>query len=164
VRVRTYGFPGVLRGRPGPRLATTPTNRPRRSLSSPGMCLQLKFSRRLDLDGDASRRAWAPGSVADSDRASMSEDPGRCEHGLPNKKPCPMRAGTPNKNPCPLRAGTDPQRAHPSAGEGTAPTIKTTRPGPLEEPAKNGPRAILAGGAASHLSGLALCGSVPRLN
>jgi len=30
-------FPGVLRGRPGPRLATTPTNRPRRSLSSPGM-------------------------------------------------------------------------------------------------------------------------------
>src|SRR5580692_6815934 len=30
-------FPGVLRGLPGPRLATTPTNRPRRSLSSPGM-------------------------------------------------------------------------------------------------------------------------------
>ena len=30
-------FPGVLRGRPGPRLATTPTSRPRRSLSSPGM-------------------------------------------------------------------------------------------------------------------------------
>src|SRR5438270_9278428 len=35
--IRTYCFPGVLRGRPGPRLATTPTNRPRRSLSSPGM-------------------------------------------------------------------------------------------------------------------------------
>src|ERR1700749_3895827 len=30
-------FPGVLRGLPGPRLATTPTNRPRRSLSSPGV-------------------------------------------------------------------------------------------------------------------------------
>ena len=30
-------FPGVLRGRPGPRLATTHTSRPRRSLSSPGM-------------------------------------------------------------------------------------------------------------------------------
>src|SRR5436189_5845456 len=29
-------FPGVLRGRPGPRLATTPAKRPRRSLSSPG--------------------------------------------------------------------------------------------------------------------------------
>src|SRR5215207_540225 len=28
-------FPGVLRGLPGPRLATAPTNRPRRSLSSP---------------------------------------------------------------------------------------------------------------------------------
>jgi hypothetical protein len=30
VRVRTYGFPGVLRGLPGPRLAATPVNRPRR--------------------------------------------------------------------------------------------------------------------------------------
>src|SRR6185437_2171810 len=30
-------FPGVLRGRPEPRLATTPTSRPRRSLSSPGV-------------------------------------------------------------------------------------------------------------------------------
>jgi hypothetical protein len=36
VRVRTYGFPGVLRGRLEPRLATIPTIRPRRSLSSPG--------------------------------------------------------------------------------------------------------------------------------
>src|SRR6185437_11540260 len=35
--IRTYCFPGVLRGHPEPRLATTPTNRPRRSLSSPGM-------------------------------------------------------------------------------------------------------------------------------
>ena len=32
-------FPGVLRGRPGPRLATIQTNRPRRSLSSPWMFL-----------------------------------------------------------------------------------------------------------------------------
>ncbi len=39
MRVRTYGFPGDLRGLPEPRLATTPTNRPRRSLSSPGMFL-----------------------------------------------------------------------------------------------------------------------------
>ena len=30
-------FPGVLRGRPGPRLATILTSRPRRSLSSPRM-------------------------------------------------------------------------------------------------------------------------------
>src|SRR5437588_8319561 len=36
VRVRTYCFPGDLRGHPEPRLATTPTSRPRRSLSSPG--------------------------------------------------------------------------------------------------------------------------------
>src|SRR5690349_16127024 len=33
-------FPGVLRGLPGPRLATTPTSRPRRSLSSPGVYVQ----------------------------------------------------------------------------------------------------------------------------
>src|ERR1700733_6067611 len=32
-------FPGVLRGRPGPRLATILTSRPRRSLSSPRMLL-----------------------------------------------------------------------------------------------------------------------------
>ena len=38
-------FPGVLRGLPGPRLATTPTNRPRRSLSSPGMFLRSQCSR-----------------------------------------------------------------------------------------------------------------------
>src|SRR5450755_5126875 len=39
-------FPGVLRGRPGPRLATTPTSRPRRSLSSPGgMCCELIVAR-----------------------------------------------------------------------------------------------------------------------
>jgi hypothetical protein len=31
-------FPGVLRGRPGPRLATIHTSQPRRSLSSPWMC------------------------------------------------------------------------------------------------------------------------------
>ena len=37
--IRTYFFPGVLRGLPGPRLATTPANRPRRSLSSPGICV-----------------------------------------------------------------------------------------------------------------------------
>ena len=35
MRIRTYGFPAVLRGQPEPRLATTHTNRPRRSRSSP---------------------------------------------------------------------------------------------------------------------------------
>ena len=38
-------FPGVLRGLPGPRLATTPTNRPRRSLSSPGVYCTPQCSR-----------------------------------------------------------------------------------------------------------------------
>src|SRR5262249_41913389 len=40
-------FPGVLRGRPGPRLATTPASQPRRSLSSPGR-LPCERSRRND--------------------------------------------------------------------------------------------------------------------
>ena len=37
VRVRTYGFPGFLRGLPDSSTPTTPTNQPRRSLSSPGV-------------------------------------------------------------------------------------------------------------------------------
>ena len=37
-------FPGVLRGRPEPRLATILANRPRRSLSSPRMLARLKSS------------------------------------------------------------------------------------------------------------------------
>jgi hypothetical protein len=37
-------FPGVLRGLPGPRLATTPTDRPRRSLSSPGVYFAIQSS------------------------------------------------------------------------------------------------------------------------
>jgi hypothetical protein len=36
-------------------------------------------------------------------------------------------------------------------------------PGPLEEPAPAHFRRSGLGGAASHLDGLALCGSVPRL-
>ncbi len=55
MRVRTYCFPGVLRGRPEPRLATTPTSRPRRSQSSPG----LVFAR-LSI---APRRGFSPAPV-----------------------------------------------------------------------------------------------------
>ena len=50
MRVRTYCFPGVLRGLPGPRLATTPTIRPRRSLSSPGVMSIAKYSRAVEAD------------------------------------------------------------------------------------------------------------------
>src|ERR1700732_2224625 len=39
-------FPGVLRGRPGPRLATTLANRPRRSLSSPRMLVPVSLAAR----------------------------------------------------------------------------------------------------------------------
>jgi hypothetical protein len=56
-------FPGVLRGRPGPRLATTPTSRPRRSLSSPGM--------------------YYPSSVA----APCVADPGRRNKGRTRTRP-----------------------------------------------------------------------------
>src|SRR5665811_1671989 len=41
-------FPGVLRGRPGPRLATIHTNRPRRSLSSPWMYCAIQCSGHLN--------------------------------------------------------------------------------------------------------------------
>ena len=46
-------FPGVLRGRPGPRLATILTSRPRRSLSSPRMCCTIS------LAVTATSRFWA---------------------------------------------------------------------------------------------------------
>ena len=48
-------FPGVLRGRPGPRLATIPTSRPRRSLSSPGMSL-LQSSRATAAEAGARQK------------------------------------------------------------------------------------------------------------
>src|SRR5674476_1306696 len=50
-------FPGVLRGRPGPRLATILTSRPRRSLSSPGMLLHLQSSRTTARDPALPQRA-----------------------------------------------------------------------------------------------------------
>ena len=50
-------FPGVLRGRPGPRLATILTSRPRRSLSSPGMLLHLQSSRATARDPALPQRA-----------------------------------------------------------------------------------------------------------
>ena len=60
VRVRTYFLPGVFRGRPEPRLATTPTSQPRRSLSSPGDMSAYQHSR----TGRATRRrASAPGGL-----------------------------------------------------------------------------------------------------
>ena len=49
-------FPGVLRGRPGPRLATTLTNRPRRSLSSPRMFRSSLPQRRRRLAAAAGQR------------------------------------------------------------------------------------------------------------
>ena len=101
MRVRTYIFPGVLRGLPEPRLATIPASRPCRSLSSPGTYLQ------------APSLAWPFARKA-------------------------MR---------------------------TAPGAKKRRgPGPLEDPLDLARRPDFAGGAASHLDGLALGGSVPRLD
>ena len=55
-------FPGVLRGRPGPRLATILTNRPRRSLSSPRMsaALSVAASERTTRGGERKRRGPGP--------------------------------------------------------------------------------------------------------
>ncbi len=73
MRVRTYGFPGDLRGLPEPRLATTPTNRPRRSLSSPGMPCLISVALTLGfnendavpghLRGTRPFRPWGPSGL-----------------------------------------------------------------------------------------------------
>ncbi len=79
MRVRTYGFPAVLRGQPEPRLATTPTNRPRRSLSSPGCLIQCRGPRPT-VEG-VSQVEWIP------------------------PQPAPAPAGSPAPAPAPPRAG-----------------------------------------------------------
>src|SRR5579859_2402977 len=79
-------FPGVLRGRPGPRLATIPTSRPRRSLSSPGMSTAGSVAaarRRLGAIGAVRRgvsvrrppRPWR--TKNDADRATLRNLLGR---------------------------------------------------------------------------------------
>jgi hypothetical protein len=115
VRVRTYGFPGVLRGLPGPRLATIPTSQPRRSLSSPGM---------FDCSSVAVGQLSSP-------KSCWPPTPKSC---------CP---------PTPLLR----------ARHGR--TEKDAVPGRLRNPFRPASAAFL-GGAASHLFGLALRGSVPR--
>src|SRR5689334_8626516 len=55
-------FPGVLRGLPGPRLATTPTSRPRRSLSSPGVYVQAILPGAASSTMSLSRRR-GPGAL-----------------------------------------------------------------------------------------------------
>src|SRR5580693_3780230 len=60
-------FPGVLRGRPGPRLATTHTSRPRRSLSSPWMSCWFSVAGLKQVDAVPGRfeepHAGRPGGV-----------------------------------------------------------------------------------------------------
>ena len=82
MRVRTYGFPGVLRGLPGPRLAATPRSRPRRSLSSPGVsCTQQSrgfvsvatWGRRRS----STRPGWVRRRGSASGRASSRATPSR---------------------------------------------------------------------------------------
>ena len=73
-------FPGVLRGRPEPRLATTHTNRPCRSLSSPWMLLPLQSSL------GRCERACGPGNESDA-------DPGRSRN-LPRSPPRGASSGS----------------------------------------------------------------------
>jgi hypothetical protein len=58
-------FPGVLRGRPGPRLATIHTSRPRRSLSSPWMlcCPQCSRVRHTKPGPAHKRKRRGPGPL-----------------------------------------------------------------------------------------------------
>src|SRR6478609_7580599 len=72
-------FPGVLRGLPGPRLATTPTSRPRRSLSSPGVHVQAILAAAASSTvalsrerGPGPRRTQLPGDGGDGGSAAAT--------------------------------------------------------------------------------------------
>src|ERR1700722_2426024 len=107
-------FPGVLRGRPGPRLATIHTSRLRRSLSSPWMC--------------------CPSSVAG---------------------PCPDEAHRQRVR----ELGEGPRTKRRTRAELELKQVDAV-PGRFEEPFAARPEGLAKiGGAASHLGGLALCGS-----
>ena len=89
-------FPGVLRGRPGPRLATTPTNRPRRSLSSPGCCCSTSLAARR-----ARRRR-----AGSRDKTTRSPSRSRNQCG-PARRPFPRRVARPHTSwPRSLRLGS----------------------------------------------------------
>ena len=88
-------FPGVLRGLPGPRLATTPTNRPRRSLSSPGVyvpgslyrpgvCGSHKHCHRTNFGNSKLRRAELKASV-------RTPRPGQNDGDIVVSRPAPRR-------------------------------------------------------------------------
>jgi hypothetical protein len=116
-------FPGVLRGRPGPRLATIHTSRPRRSLSSPWMYYQASVAPRLQAPN---AHAWG---------RTVSE---HAQIDLP----------------------VDPVSRSPEADNIVSLNEVDAVPGRFEEPATSRPEGFpVAGGAALHLSGLALCGS-----
>jgi hypothetical protein len=116
-------FPGVLRGRPGPRLATIHTSRPRRSLSSPWM-----------LPVHCSRPHPRPG-------APIGARP-KAEPINPNPGPSPNRPQSRTGAPINLIQG----RAQSGPGATRAPHIRKRRgPGPLEEPFPSGPEALRFG-------------------
>ena len=115
MRIRTYCFPGVLRGHPEPRLATIPADRPRRSLSSPGTFCALQSSgagrlasatrpsgpRRAawkPLRGDGSRRGRRPKNDAAPGRL-------RTRRAWPEGPTCRWRGLTP-RWPRSLRLGS----------------------------------------------------------
>src|SRR5436305_1709252 len=74
-------FPGVLRGLPGPRLATTPTNRPRRNLSSPGVIYLHHYNRAMH-----GVRGWWTNDPTRPTNENLSKSErkrsARCDNGL----------------------------------------------------------------------------------
>ena len=138
-------FPGVLRGRPGPRLATIHTSQPRRSLSSPWMCTCH--------------------SVASYSRAGPARER-RCfgEHRSGHQFGRPTVSHPEAASP---RTGTTPAcqaRRSQARCTGTALNEIDAVPGRFEEPFAGRPESLpTVGGAASHLGGLALCGSGVRV-
>jgi hypothetical protein len=210
-------FPGVLRGRPGPRLATIHTSRPCRSLSSPWMLTALHSLARAA--GSRVDRSAPAGTESDA-VPSRFEEPspvsgprafsGSGWRGLTPRWPRSLRLGSasgcnlarvigrcksdpattphsPRKASCGRHRGCaqpvarpDPQEAAQGARSTDGAGGRSARadrraspqnesdavPGRFEEPfpaSGLGPSSG-SGGAASHLGGLALCGSVPRLD
>jgi hypothetical protein len=127
-------FPGVLRGRPGPRLATIHTSQPRRSLSSPWMCTRSSVAAVYTMTPRGSGKP--PRTYEDLAKALFAKGP-LCERAV-SQTTAPHH-WPPNHWPL---------------------NEVDAVPGRFEEPHAGRPESLpTIGGAASHLGGLALCGS-----
>jgi hypothetical protein len=141
-------FPGVLRGRPGPRLATIHTSQPRRSLSSPWMRTRSSVAAVYAMPHTRAR--WA----------SSTRPMGIVV--LRISRTTPPAAIEPSTHRLDNRARKQHPTFHRLGAQGGPRSLNEVDavPGRFEEPPAGRPESLPSiGGAASHLGGLALCGS-----